>query len=231
LKPLGLAIQRQIGTDHPPTPVLLKFNKVTKIFKKRKELRDPKVLKHIFKLRTEGCGFPAIVESLQKEFDISVSIPTVSNLYSTYLARIKAAKTLQKQTNKTLEDEEDINKVIMGRFDRITNITNKLLEAIEKIGARKDMPPEVFLKYAPTILAVLRENLAQLAFLKHEQEKITINQKNMIYSPLQIMNVLNQQLKDREKEGLVVVHKIDNKSGEVEEPIKNHSKKKREESL
>ena len=65
------------------------------------------------------------------------------------------------------------------------------------------MPPEIYIKYAPTILAVCREVLSQLEFIKREQEKIIVNQKNVIYSPLQIVQEFNrlEEAKKKEKEG------------------------------
>jgi len=183
-------------------------------FKKRPELHRKEVLKEVFKLRSDGCGYPAIRDSLQQKFNISVSVPTVKSLYLSYLARIKAAKALQKQTETTLEPEADINKMIMTRFEKLTAITNKIVEMIENITSRKDLPEGMLLKYLPSILALSRETLSQLAFLRSQQEKIQLNQQNLIYSPLQIMTQVNQILATKEKDGLIILK--DKKTGLIQ---------------
>ena len=92
------------------------------------------------------------------------------------------------------------------KFERIEKITNSLLDAVEAI--KKKLSVEMYLKYAPTIIAILRESLSQLAFIRNEQQQIIIKQQNLVYSPLQIMSQINQidesKKKKKNKEIMII---------------------------
>jgi hypothetical protein len=81
---------------------------------------------------------------------------------------------------------------------------------------------------------VCREILNQLNFIKKEQSQVLVNQKNLIYSPLQIMNQVNQQITQLEKEGKIKILEVA-KNGRVLSPEeKDHivfSKIKTEEEI
>ena len=162
-------------------------------FKKKPELRAPEILKRIFDLRNQQMGFNNIAKIISEEFNVNVTHPTAKNLYYEYAAKqkVKAETTPEDKTG-------EWDKMLKIKFERIERITNGLLDAVETIKSK--LTPEMYLKYAPTIIAILRESLSQLAFIRNEQEQIVIKQQNLIYSPLQIMQQLNQIDKQKEKE-------------------------------
>jgi len=168
-------------------------------FEKKQELRNPEVLKKIFELRNSGQGFNNIAKAISDEFNISLTHPTAKNLYYEYAAQQK----VKKQTGEEVDDEWD--KALKGKFERIEKITNTLLDAVEHI--KNKLTPELYLKHAPTIIAILRESLNQLMFIRQEQKQITIKQQNLIYSPLQIMQHINQIDKQKEKEVIIISEK------------------------
>ena len=63
----------------------------------------------------------------------------------------------------------------------------------------------MYLKYAPTIIAILRESLNQLTFIRNEQKEIIVKQENMIYSPIQILAQINQIEANKQKEKEIVI--------------------------
>jgi hypothetical protein len=89
----------------------------------------------------------------------------------------------------------DYQKKMEERFDRVVKVTDELMDTLEEL--KKKIPSELYVKYIPIILMVCREILNQLVFIKKEQSQVLINQKNLIYSPLQIMNVINKQIEEK----------------------------------
>ena len=164
-------------------------------FARKVELRTPEILKKIFELRNAGNGFNNISKMISDEFNVGITHPTAKNLYYEYAAKQK----VKKQIGEDVDEEWD--KAMKEKFERIEKITNSLLDAVETI--KDELTPELYLKHAPTIIAILRESLNQLAFIKNQQEQITIKQQNLIYSPLQVMQQLNQ-LEKKEKEIIIV---------------------------
>ena len=166
-------------------------------FEKKKELRNPEILKRIFELRNQRSGFNNIAKTISDEFKVNLTHPTAKNLYYEYAASQK----IKKETGEKVDDEWD--GLMKQKFKRIERITNSLLDAVETI--KDKMTVELYLKHAPTIIAILRESLNQLAFIRREQEQITIKQQNVIYSPLQIMQQINQIDKKKKVKEFVVV--------------------------
>jgi len=167
-------------------------------FEKKKELRSPEILKRIFELRNQGSGFNNISKAITDEFEVSLTHPTAKNLYYEYAAKQKIkAETPGEQSS-------EWDNMLKVKFERIEKITNSLLDAVEAI--KKKLSVEMYLKYAPTIIAILRESLSQLAFIRNEQQQIIIKQQNLVYSPLQIMSQINQidESKKKNKEIMIV---------------------------
>ena len=165
-------------------------------FIKRPELRNPELLKRIYQLRNENCGFNNIAKIISDEFNIDITHPTAKNLYYEYAA----TQNVKKQTGEIVDT--DFEKILNDKFMRIEKITSSLLDAVETI--KKDLTPELYLKHAPTIIAILRESLNQLAFIRTEQQQIIVKQQNLVYSPIKIMNELNR-IEEQKKEKVYVV--------------------------
>jgi len=172
------------------------------MFKARKELQDPKLRQRIVKLKNRGLGWKAISEAIYKEFKVNVSTTGVKSIYEKELA-LGLAKS-----GKARESFEVACQAIEERYAKAVKWVDKLGSAIDSIYDRYGQSsPELFIKYAPVILAVAREVLNQLEFLKREQERISIYQKNLIYSPIQIVNIVHKKLKTLEREGYIKILK------------------------
>ena len=172
------------------------------MFKPRTDLQNPKLRQRIVKLKNRGLGWKAISEAIYKEFKVSVSPTGVKAIFEKEIALgvVKGGKVR--------ESFEDSYKAIEERYARAARWVDKLGSAIDSIYDKYgEASPELFMKYAPLILAVAREVLNQLEFLKREQERISIHQKNLIYSPIQIVNIVHKKLKTLEKEGYIRILK------------------------
>lgn len=180
-------------------------------FVKKRELRQPKILQRIFELRNQSSGFNNIAKAISEEFGVNLTHPTAKNLYYEYAAKQK----MKAEQGEKTEDKWD--ELLTKKFERIEKITSSLLDAIELI--KNKLTPEMYLKHAPTIIAILRESLSQLTFIRHEQQQITIKQQNLIYSPLQLMQQINQVIESKEKEIVIIPNKkgIEEKKEEEKE--------------
>ena len=168
-------------------------------FVKKRELRTPEILQRIFELRNQGSGFQNIAQTITEEFKVSVTHPTAKNLYYEYAAKQK----IKQATGKDVEVGKEWDTLLTLKFERIEKITNTLLDAVETI--KDKLSPEMYLKYAPTIIAILRESLNQLTFIRNEQKEIIVKQENMIYSPIQILAQINQIEANKQKEKEIVI--------------------------
>ena len=154
-------------------------------------------------------GFNNISKAISEEYDVNLTHPTAKNLYYEY----SASQKTKKETGQKVDDEWD--KAMKDKFERIEKITNTLLDAVETI--KDKLTPELYLKHAPTIIAILRESLNQLMFIRREQEQITIKQQNLIYSPLQIMQQINQLEKNKKEKEIIIIPNASKEKDEEEE--------------
>jgi hypothetical protein len=118
----------------------------------------------------------------------------------------------------------DYQKKMEERFDRVTKVTDDLMDTLVEL--KKNIPPMLYVKFIPTILLVCREILNQLNFIKKEQIQVLINQKNVIYSPMQIMNIVNQEILKLEKEGKIEIKNIAANGRILSDDEKNDEKKR-----
>ncbi len=166
----------------------------------------PEIAKEIERLKIRGYGLRTIKELIISKYGVEFSHQTISN----YLDTREGTATLIAEADIDLKkDALEYQNILNQRFDRIVNITNGLMDKIEQL--QEDLSTEEFVKYAPKILAVCREVLNQLEFIKGEQAKIVVNQQNVIYSPIQInmeiRKILPKLLTDFEKQGIITINK------------------------
>lgn len=183
---------------------------------KKPQYRRPEILKRIYRLKNANMPKAEIARRIGKEFDVDTpDSQTIDALYEEYVTKGAAASTLEKKEH--AEAFNEWSNLMKRKFKQIDQATNSLMEAIKIVS--KELTPKEYLKMTPTILAVCKEILNQLHYLKKDQEKITINQKNVIYSPLEIMNVINKKIDEEERSGRVVINysKVADKEDSEEE--------------
>jgi hypothetical protein len=205
--------------------------KICMPFKENPVYARPEVVKRIYDLRTGHERWRGIATKILEEFDLKITEPTVKNIYDRFVAKNMLVQGV-KEGKLAQEIVPDFQKKMEERFDRVVKVTDELMDILEEF--KKNMPPVLYVKFVPTILMVCREILNQLNFIKKEQSQVLVNQKNLIYSPLQIMNQVNQQITQLEKEGKIKILEVA-KNGRVLSPEeKDHivfSKIKTEEEI
>lgn len=180
-------------------------------FKENPNYARPEVVKKIYDLRTQHEPWHNIAAKVLEEFNLKITDPTVKNIYERYIAKNLVVQGA-KEGKLAQEIVPDYQAKMEARFDRVVKVTDDLMDTLEEL--KKNIPPMLYVKFVPTILMVCREILNQLNFIKKEQSQVLVNQKNLIYSPLQIMNIVNTEIIKLEKEGKVKILEIA-KSGRV----------------
>ena len=181
-------------------------------FKENPSYARPEVVKKIYELRSKGEPWRNIAALLLDEFDLKITEPTIKNIYERHVAKQFVVKNRQEGK---LADEivPDYQAKMEERFNRVTQVTDDLMDTLTEL--KKNIPPMLYIKFVPTILMVCREILNQLNYIKKEQTQVLINQKNVIYSPLQIMNIVNNELIKLEKEGKIEIKDTKSSNGRI----------------
>ena len=155
----------------------------------------------------ENISFQMICEMLRDKYQV----PTISKIRIEDIYNQNSAKRLL--MNKDADKVFDKYYEGMGqRYERACTMVDWLTDSIEEMKRQideTDGPDKklLFIKLSPTILATAREIISQLRFLREEQEKIKVQQKNLIYSPMQINLYMTRNLKEWQKKGYIRVLK------------------------
>ncbi len=181
---------------------------------------DPKLLKNIYELRNAGRDWENISQEVKKNFDIDLTRKTIKTYYEDYVTKgTVIASTLRSDKRRAKELTIDWNKKLEEKFEKIDRMTSKFMKFLEELFDEA-MESEDKLKSArliPTGLAVCREILNQLHFIKTQQEKIIINQKNVVFSPLQILAEMDKQLKKQSQDNEIQI--LDKKTGRLKKKL------------
>jgi hypothetical protein len=178
---------------------------------KNRDYQNPDVVKRIYELKSEGESVHEISRTIKEEFGLPITDPTVKNIYNRYVSK-QLLVNAENQKKASAPIVEDYQAKMDARFDKVAKVTDEMMELLQNLKGTMD--PKEYAKYVPLVLAVSREILAQLTFIKREQSQISITQKNMIYSPLQIMQVLNKEIVKLEKDGKIQLIKT-SKDGRI----------------
>lgn len=145
----------------------------------------PDIIQRIYQLRNQGTSYNKTAKMINEEFDLKITLPTIKVIYAKYITKNKLAAA------------PEYLKKMDERFEKISQVTDDLIDTL--VEMKKNVPLKTYIKFIPAILAVCREILAQLTYIKKEQAQVLSNQSKLIYSPLQIMNVVNNELVKLEK--------------------------------
>jgi len=173
------------------------------MFEAKPELRKPEVTKRIVQMRNNGAVWKDIADTLKKEFDLSVSSPMLKKIFDEEVAK----STLRSPKFRDMFQADYIR--IKERYDKMCDSMDKLMTIIDKLYDKyAEDTPEIFLKFAPMINSSVQTILRQLEFATRSQEKMIVQQKNLIYSPIQINQKVDKLIRQYESEGKIKVLKI-----------------------
>jgi proline dehydrogenase len=169
---------------------------------------NPKLREKIIELRTDGKTWEEISDKISSEFDVNPNSTYVSKIYHNEISK---SITVDKPAKDMFEKHRlELDK----RYARVVKITDWLLEAIEKVrdefnsSDMEDIQKYLaFIKMTPHILATSKAVLEQLDFIKQENEKIKLEQKNHIWSATQVNQHLYSTLQMLNKEGYIKILK------------------------
>jgi len=172
-------------------------------FEAKPELKKPEVRKRIVQMRNNSASWNDIALTLQKEFDLSASLPTIRKIFDEEVAK----STLKSPQFRDMFKADYLR--IKERYDTICDSMDKLMKIIDKLYDKyADNTPEIFLKFAPMINQSVQTILRQLEFVQRSQEKIMLQQKNLIYSPIQINQNFDKLVRQYEAEGKIKILRL-----------------------
>jgi len=181
---------------------------------KRKDNRFRKVEftdeqeRRIVELRTkEKLNWKKTTEKFNKEFGTDYVYATIQKAY--FRKTSKAILNDKRVDDQSYKDYQMIHK----RYVKACKVIDNLMDEMEKLReelSQEDMP-QLHLKYAkeyiPLLINLSREVVNQLNYLKQEQEKIQVQQKNYLINPIQINAHLSKSLEYLREKGFVKILK------------------------
>ena len=185
-----------------------------------KKYKDPKLIKRIYKLRNEGMNWEDISREVEKEFGLTIFRETIKKMYDDYVTHAYVVTASMKEDKRRAKELQiNWNQKLEEKFSLIDKMTNRFMKFLNELfeDSLKEENKLKYVKLIPMGLAVCREILNQLLFIKKQQEQIIFNQKNVIYSPLQIMGVINKEMKKQNRNNELKI--LDKKTGKVKKTI------------
>lgn len=167
-----------------------------------------------------------ISREVEEKFELKIFRTTLRDMYTNYVTKANViTNQLQDGRSDAKEVMIDWNKRLMDKFIKIDELTNKLINFMDKLldESLEEDNKAKYVKLIPTALAVCNSILNQLTFVKRQQEQIIISQKNVIYSPLQIMREISKISKRQVRNNEIKV--IEKRTGKVKEGATNDEKK------
>jgi len=201
------------------------------MFKQREDLQNPKLRKEIVDLRREGNSWGKIAKDIFKKFAVKTTGVTCRTIFEKEIAN--AITKQPKARDQFTADYQQIH----TRYEKAVKMVDKLAGTIDELYEKYgENTPEAFLRYAPIILSTSREILNQLEFIRREQERIKVQQKNLIWSPIQINIHVQKILQKFEKEGYLRIlkklpYKIKEEEDEIQEDIQGSEEQEIEQSV
>lgn len=187
---------------------------------------DQEMLKFIYDKRNGGMNWEDISREVETKFGTKIHRQTIEKMFNNYLSKSQVVvESLRKDKRRAKDLQIDWNQRYTEKFDQIDKTMSKLLNQLDMmmddiIASNLNDPEEKYkklLRVAPVIKIIASEVLNQMLLIKKEQERIVVNQKNVIYSPLQIMQVIEKELGEVKKDSEILI--IDKKTGKVKKKL------------
>ena len=165
--------------------------------------KDLEIEKKVYFLRKKGTNWDEISLKVSDGFDKKITLEDCKNFYNTHIARAEVISRTRADDKKAASNVMiDWNKRMEEKLTEIDKWVSKLMERMGSIfdKAIDDDNAVLQVKMVPTLLAICREILNQISVIKAQQEKIVVNQKNVILNEMQVLQVVNKEFKRKEEE-------------------------------
>jgi hypothetical protein len=174
-----------------------------------KDKRDFEIEKRVYQIRKRGKSWEEVSMKVSDEFDKKVTTEECKNFYNTHIARAEViSRTLADDRKAALKVKFNWEERMDEKLAEIDKWVHKLMNRMGEIFD-KALDEENYLlqvKMVPTLLAICREILNQISVMKKQQEKIVLNQKNVILNEMQVLQLVNKEFKRKETESGVTIH-------------------------
>lgn len=158
--------------------------------KRSPDIDDLEMIKRIIEVYNETKVYTETTEIVNKEFGVNYSVMSIKRCY--LKNHMKAFITNKKNTEFFENSFDETKQRWKECWDMMSWLMKQVKDFREMIDKQeKNQRILTAIKSIPSLTSLSKSILEQLEFIRKEQEHIKINQKNFIYSPIQ----LNLELK------------------------------------
>lgn len=171
--------------------------------------KDFEIEKKVYQIRKRGISWDEVSLKVSDAFDKKVSLEECKNFYNKHIARAEViTRTLADEKKAAIKVSIDWNKRMEEKLVEIDKWVSKLMKQMGKVFDEMINEGNLIgqVKMVPTLLAICREILNQISVIKLQQEKIVVNQKNVILNEMQVLQIVNKQFKQKEEETGYAIH-------------------------
>ena len=181
-------------------------------FHAKKEYQNDDFRRKIVEGRSGDFPKPwtTIRDELNKEFDTKISSPSVKRIFNQEIAR---TITVERKAGKNFNKYENELEIL---FSRTINILKRLLDNIDNIdktfkaSEMSDLQKQMsFMKMTPAIKQTMDAIFQAIKVQQEQMDKIKIEQKNMVYSDVEIKDKMKEHMVRLIKEGKIKVIRDD----------------------
>ncbi|GEM_PF-4700315 len=179
-------------------------------FERNNKYDDPTLMKRVVQLKEiDRKPWKDIVPIIQEEFEIeAVKTETLSKIYDRAMA---LTITIDKKGGKKFNSFE---KELGIMYEKTIRILSRLIDSLEKVYEEFDASDMedvqkylAFIKLSPQIKQTTEQILAYIKHHQEQQDKIRIEQKNMIYSTEQLKEKLDKYIRLLAEQGKIKILK------------------------
>lgn len=187
-------------------------------------------INEMYDLRKQGLNYIQIADKMSTKFNTDIESSDISAVFKKEEIKAFAYGSDDRRKNADYELQQ-----LQGRYKKASEMVDWLTDSITKIkDSLSDLPPEEyaikFIKLTPVILATSKEILNQLEYVNKQQEKMSIEQKNMILSPIEVNIQMTKKLKEWAERGYIKILKVIPEGKEEEDEKKSKEKYESEEA-
>lgn len=169
-----------------------------------KEINEMKIEKKVYRLRhRHSYEWGNIVSAIKKEFDKEYTTTQIEAIFDKHIARPKVIGNIHREKNREIAQvqsaqAEEIKEIIK----KIKTISMAHVEiANKKLLMYADMEDDKkYFDNLPVMISVCRSLLDQANFLGNKLTKIEITQNKLVLNETQIMQIVNDAYKQKERE-------------------------------
>ena len=173
------------------------------------DIRNLNIQKKIYRLRRKGLNWVLVASKVSEEFDNNLSSKQAQELYDKYISRSETIHSSRVngrkeafEVNETWSKEmKELIENIKGKALKHLAIADELLISQYDAGNTK-----AYFDNLPVAISLFRSLLDQANFLGRRLEKIEVNQTSFILNETQILQLVNKQMAQKEKEAGYSIH-------------------------